>query len=133
MSAGDIDFLLSLWAASLAPHNDKPPFSKATHMYETIDETPLGEAPWQSFTLHFNGAQPVDDVPSWMKAGYDVWFRDPRVLVHNLLSNPDFKGEIDLAPFQEYSSDGAHRFQDFMSGLWAWRQAVGLFRSLLMM
>jgi hypothetical protein len=132
MSAKDIDFILSLWAASLAPHNDEPPFSKATHMYNTIDETPLGDVPWQSFTLQFNGTRPADEVPSWMEADYDVWLRDPRALVHNILSNPDFKGEIDHAPFQEHSPDGAHRFQNFMSGLWAWKQAVGHRCCLLM-
>ncbi|KAH9022636.1 hypothetical protein EDB85DRAFT_2151663 [Lactarius pseudohatsudake] len=86
MSAGDIDFILSLWAASLAPHNDKPPFSKATQMYHTIDEIPLGEVQWQSFTLQFNGTRPTNMVPSWMEGDYNVWFRDPRILVHNLLS-----------------------------------------------
>jgi hypothetical protein len=130
MSAGDINSILSLWAASLAPHNDDLPFSKAMHMYNTIDETPLGDVPWQSFTLQFSGARPADKVPSWMEADYDICFRDPRTLVCNILSNPDFKGEIDLAPFQEHSSDGAHRFQNFMSGLWAWKQAVGHRRCL---
>jgi hypothetical protein len=47
ISAGDINFLLSLWAASLATHGDKPPFSKATDMYNTIDSTPLGNAAWE--------------------------------------------------------------------------------------
>jgi hypothetical protein len=126
MSAGHIDFLLGLWAASLVPHGHKPSFIKATKMYKTIDETPLGEAPWQTFTLQLNRTL-AGGVPLWMEASYDVWFRDPRILVRNLLSNPDFKGEIDLAPFQEHLSDGTHRFQDFMSGLWAWRQAVGPF------
>jgi hypothetical protein len=99
MSAGDINFLLGLWAASLAPHNDKPPFSKAAYVYKTIDETPLGSAPWQSFTLWFDGTQPIDNFPPWMETSYDLWFRDARILVHNLLSNPDFDGEMDLAPF----------------------------------
>jgi len=125
MSAGGINFILSLWAASLAVHGDEPPFSNAHSMYDTINSTPLGDVPWSSFTLQHNGTQPVDNIPSWMEAGYDVWFRDPCVLVHNLLSNPDFKGEMDLVPFQERSPNGAHRFQNFMSGIWAWRQAVG--------
>jgi hypothetical protein len=126
MSAGDINFLLSLWAASLAIHSDEPPFSKATHVYNTIDSTPLGDIPWQSFSLQYNGARPERNVPSWMQAEYDVWFRDPRTLVHNLLSNPDFKSDFDYTPFQERTSDGIHRFQDFMSANWAWNQAVSL-------
>jgi Plavaka transposase len=133
MSAEAINFILSLWAASLAPYNNEPPFSKATCMYNMIDKTPLGDVPWQSVTLQFNGIRPADKVPSWMDADYNVWFRDPRTLVHNILSSPDFKGEIDLAPFQEHSSDGAHQFQNFMSGLWAWKQAVGHCRCLLML
>ncbi|KAG2100144.1 uncharacterized protein F5147DRAFT_747170 [Suillus discolor] len=126
MSAGDIDFVFNLWAASLAAHGDTPPFTNHTDMYDTIDSTPLGDVPWQSFSSQYNGILPddPDDIPSWMKSEYDVWFRDPRLLVHNIISNPDFKDEFDYAPLQEYSvSDGAHQFQDFMSGDWCWKQA----------
>lgn len=128
MSAGDINFLLGLWGASLAIHSGGPPFSNATHLYNTIDSTPLGDVVWESFSLQYNGTQPESNVPSWMQleAEYDVWFRDPRTLIHNLLSNPDFKSDFDYAPFQERTVDGLHRFQDFMSGNWAWNQAVCL-------
>lgn len=124
MSAGDINFILGLWAASLATHNDKPPFSNANDMYETIDSTPLGDIPWESVTLQYNGAQPVDNIPSWMKAEHDVWFRNPRALVHNIISNPDFESGFDYVPFQERTADGVHRFCDFMSSNWPWKQAV---------
>ncbi|KAF8489738.1 hypothetical protein JB92DRAFT_3085234 [Gautieria morchelliformis] len=123
MSAGDINFILSLWAASLAIHNDKPPFSKVRHMYDMIDSTPLGDISWESFSLQYNGEIREDNVPSWMEADYDVWFRDPRILVHNLVSNPDFKFNFDYTPFQERTTDNTHRFRDFMSGNWAWSQA----------
>jgi Plavaka transposase len=127
MSAREINFMLSLWAASLAIHNDGPPFSNATDLYKTIDSTPLGDVAWESFSLLYNGAQPAEGVPSWMEAEYDVWFRAPHALVRNLLSNPDFKSDFDYMPFQEKTTDGIHRFQDFMSGNWAWRQAVSSF------
>ncbi|KAF8234007.1 hypothetical protein L208DRAFT_1264234 [Tricholoma matsutake] len=126
MSSGDINFLLSLWAASLAVHGDELPFSKAMDMYNTIDSTPLGDLAWESFSLQYNGTQPVNNVPLWMEAEYDVWFQDPHILIHNLLSNPDFKSNFDYAPFQEHTTDGAHHFQDFMSGNCAWTQAVCL-------
>ena len=77
--------------------------------------------------MQYNGTQPPGDIPLWMQAEYDVWFRDPRTLVHDLLSNPDFKSDFDYAPFQERTADGVHRFQDFMSGNWAWNQAVSHF------
>ena len=125
MSAGNINSLLSLWAASLAIHGDEPPFSNATHLYDTIDSTPLGDVAWESFSLQYNGTKPESNVPSWMQAEYDVSFRNPRTLVHNILSNPDFDSGFDYAPFQEHTDDGVHRFQNFMSGNWVYGQAVG--------
>ncbi|KAG1735575.1 uncharacterized protein EDB91DRAFT_1238202 [Suillus paluster] len=108
MSGGDIDFIFNLWAASLAAHGETPPFTNHVEMYNVIDSTPLGDVAWQSFTSEYNGTLP----------------EDPRILVHNILSNPDFKGEFDYTPLQEYdTSNGAHRFQDFMSGDWCWKQA----------
>jgi Plavaka transposase len=127
MTARDINFMLYLWAASLAIHNDEPPFSSTTDLYKTIDSTPLGDVTWESFNLQYNGAQPAEGVLSWIQAEYDVWFRDPCALVYNLLSNPDFKSDFDYMPFQEKTTDGVHQFQDFMSGNWAWHQAIGLF------
>ncbi|KAF8240452.1 hypothetical protein L208DRAFT_1233105 [Tricholoma matsutake] len=124
MSTGNIDLLLSLWAASLAIHGNEPPFSKATELYNTIDSTPLGDVTWESFTLQYNGPQLVKNTPPapWMQAEYNVWFRNPHTLVHNLLSNPDFKSGFDYMPYQEHMTTGIHRFQDFMSGNWAWNQ-----------
>ena len=77
MSAGNIDFISSLWAASLAHHNDVPLFKNTKAMYNTIDSTPLGDVPWQSFTLNYNGNLPDGKVPpSWMEVNYGVWYRD---------------------------------------------------------
>jgi hypothetical protein len=110
MSAGDINLMLNLWAVSLAIHNDEPPFSNTTDLYKIINSTPLGDVTWESFSLQYNGMQPVKGAPLWMQAEYDVWFRDPCALVHNLLSNPDFKLDFDYAPFQEMTTDGLHCF-----------------------
>jgi len=124
MSAGDIDYLLDIWAATLAPHRDSPPFKNHKDLYSTVDATPLGDVPWDSFSLKYNGTLPDGEVPSWMSSEYDVWFRDPRCLVQNLISNPDFLGEFDYSPLREYDADGNRRYQNFMSGNWAWKQAV---------
>lgn len=129
MSAGDINIITGLWAASLTPHHDSPPFANAKAMYDTIDSTPLGDIPWQGFTLNYNGPPPETrglngENPPWTTADYDIWFRDARLLVQEMLANPDFAGEFDFAPYQEYSADGQHRFENFMSGDWAWEQAV---------
>ena len=67
-----------------------------------------------------------------MDANYDIWFRDPRTLIHNILSNPGFNGGFDFTPYQEYDSNGIRRYHDLMSANWAWRQALyGIYYSLL--
>lgn len=124
MSAPDIDFLLGLWAASLAPHGANPPFRNHRELYDIIDSIEAGNVPlWKSFKLYYTGERPDSDIPSWMEGEYDICYRDPRQLIHNLISNPDFDGEFDYVPFHEYV-DEKHRFKDFMSGDWAWKQAV---------
>ena len=59
-----------------------------------------------------------------MDAECEVWFCNLHTLIHNILSNPDFDGEFDYAPIQEYDMEGNHRFENFMSGDWAWKQVV---------
>jgi hypothetical protein len=81
MSASDIDTLLNLWGASAAMNGGSAPFRNHKDLYSTIDATPLGDVPWQSFSLHFNGDLPEGQVPSWKEAGYDIWFHDPRELI----------------------------------------------------
>ena len=81
-------------------------------------------------SLHWR--DPADQPPSWMSQEYDVWFRDPRLMVHKILGNHSFAGKIDLRPFQEYTTDDQTRqYKDFMSGNWAWDQAVCLFIKIL--
>ena len=129
MSASDINFIMGLWAASLGPHNDSPPFENAKDMHNTIDSMPLGNIPWQSFTLNYDGPPPENlgpdgKAPPWMTADYNIWFWDPSLLVQELITNPKFKGQFDFVPYQEYSADDQHHFENFMSGDWAWKQAV---------
>jgi hypothetical protein len=49
MSTKNIDYLLEQWALSLMKHGDLGPFENYQHLYETIDATKLGDAPWQCF------------------------------------------------------------------------------------
>ena len=123
-SAGGIDHLLNIWAATLVGTDREPPFLDHNDLYCTIDSTPLGDVKWESFTLSYSGEPPDGEVLPWMKTKHEVWFRDPRLLVHNLLANTDFAGEIDTTPYQEYDADNNHRYQNFMSGNWSWKQAV---------
>jgi hypothetical protein len=103
---------------------DNVPYASEDDMYNAIDSIEIGNAPWQSFAVRYTGEIPEGEPPPWMLAEYDVWCRNPRTVLRNQLANPDFNGEIDLAPKQEIGVDGERRYQDFMSGNWSWRQAV---------
>ncbi|KAG2096718.1 uncharacterized protein F5147DRAFT_747545 [Suillus discolor] len=101
-------------AATLAKHRDTPPFADHKDLHSVIDATELGDVPWQSFSV----------VPPWMDDEFEVWYRDPHAMAHNILANPTYKDEIDYVPFREYDAlDDTRRWKDFMSGDWAWQQA----------
>ena len=130
MLASDINILLCLWTASLTVHGDEPPFRNHQHLYDTIDSMEVSDIPWESLMLNYMGIRLDDEVPSWMD---EVWFHDPWQLVCNLISNPDFKNEFDYVPYHEYDSHNFtnHCFHNFMSGDWAWKQAVYHFMFIL--
>lgn len=123
MSGRKIDELLQIWAASLSDGQD-PPFSCKQDLYDTIDAIQEGDAPWQSFKVSWNGELDDADETPWKRAEYDVWFRDPLTVLRNQLKNPDFAKEMDYAPKEVRDEQDRRRYTDFMSGDWAWRQAV---------
>ena len=132
MSAGDIDELMDIWATSKAVDDSdldesdgisESPFSSHEHMYATIDEIKHGDAPWKSFTISYAGHLGPDP-PSWQLQDYQVWYRDPDVVAANMLDNPDFDGEFDYAPHVELDKSGQRRWNEPMSGNFAWRHAV---------
>ncbi|KIJ58700.1 hypothetical protein HYDPIDRAFT_33914 [Hydnomerulius pinastri MD-312] len=124
MSGNHVDALLDLWAATLAKHDDHPPFSDHNDLYNVIDSTPFGGVKWEGFSVEYKGERPEGNVPSWMDGSYEVWFRDVREVTHNILASPDFAAEMDYTPYCEYTSaDDKRQWKDSMSGDWAWQQA----------
>ncbi|KAG1886992.1 hypothetical protein F4604DRAFT_1889809 [Suillus subluteus] len=123
--AHSIDHLLNIWAASLIQAGSKATlFPDHCDVYRTIDNTPLGDVKWQSFSVKYTGTIPDEGAPPWMADSHDVWFRDPRDVVRNMLANPDFAAEMDLQPYREFATENDERqWQDFMSGDWGWAQA----------
>jgi hypothetical protein len=105
MSASNINDLLEVWAATLSSHQD-PPFANKQALYDTIDSIELGDAPWKSFSVSFNGDLNEGDTTSWKHAKYDVWYRDPRTVLHNQLGNQNFALEMDFAPKEVWHEDG---------------------------
>lgn len=121
MSQANIDTLMRLWAPTTS--DGRPPFLNHQEMLTTIDAIDAGDVQWQSFLAKYHGNVPPTNPPDWMLKDYTVYFRDPLSVVRNIISNSDFKGQFDYAPYREFE-DGKRRWTDVMSGNWAWKQAV---------
>lgn len=121
MSQANVDILMELWASTTADGHAL--FWDHREMLETIDAVDGGDIPWESFTASYSGAKPPTNTPDWMLKEYKVFFRNPRAVIQNVISNPDFNGQFDYAPYTEFE-DGTQRWTDVMSGKWAWKQAV---------
>ena len=57
---------------------------------------------------------------NWKKHEYEIWYRDPEVVAHNMLANLDFNKKFDVAPYVELDVNGVRRHSDLMSGDFAW-------------
>ncbi|KAF8873359.1 hypothetical protein BD779DRAFT_1613680 [Infundibulicybe gibba] len=128
MSTTNVDELMEIWALSMAKHGDLGPFSSYEHMYSTIDATCLGDAPWKSFTVSFSG-ETSPESPTWKTSEYEVLYRDPDTVIRNMLDNPNFDGQFDYAPYIGLDKSGQRRWNDFMSGNFAWRHCNEIFEA----
>ncbi|KAJ7589438.1 hypothetical protein C8J56DRAFT_1049095 [Mycena floridula] len=123
MPGSELKDLLQIWSASVINSNLNPPFANPAEMLDCIDATTVGNiASWQSFTLRYQGELGDGPVESWKVKDFEVFFRDPEEVLHSQLGNPDFAGEMDFAPKQEFNAQNHRVYQDFMSGNWSWRQ-----------
>ncbi|EIW73736.1 hypothetical protein CONPUDRAFT_25438, partial [Coniophora puteana RWD-64-598 SS2] len=122
MSGGHIDLLCKIWECMM-PSNTSSPFPDHKTMYRTIDAIEVGNIPWQSFNITYQGPRPSNHVPPWMKAEYDVWFRDPREILKQMLARPDLQEHIDLTPYRDYDDSDMRHYENLLSGDWAWDQA----------
>ncbi len=101
-----------------------PPFANHQDLRNAIDAIPVGDVPWQTFSVTYEGPKPSQNVPQWMEEEYVVWYRCPRQLLINQLGNRSFVREMDWAPKRVYQRGLKREYKDFMSGDWAWQEAV---------
>ena len=133
MSGGEIDTLLDIHRRS----GGSIPFTNRRDLYGAIDELTVGDLPWQSFTVRYNGDPGIDDDlskprPKWMSDVHEVFYRDPRLTVHEMLANPSYEGSMDFSPYRAFDQDGGRRYEHLMSGDWAWNQAVSSLKYAMM-
>ena len=88
-------------------------------------DTPLAGTKWSKLSVKYSGTQPPLDQLPWMDQMFNVWFRDLLACIHNILENLDFKQSFNYVPYWEFQADNnEQRYQDFMSGDWAWLHVV---------
>ncbi|KAF7288733.1 C2H2-type domain-containing protein [Mycena indigotica] len=127
ISGSNINELLEIWAMDKLKHDDLAPFANADHLYEVIDTTILGDAPWKCLTT-----EPLStdlNAPEWARQSYEIWYRDPEVVVKNLLDNPDFDGLFDYQAYIELNPENERRWSDFMSANYAWEQSNKIYEN----
>jgi hypothetical protein len=133
MSSKNTDILMQLWSRVTARHGALALFANYKDMLNTIDSVPLAGVPWQTFEIKYNGLRPgtkASEVPRWKTDPQTIFFRDPRLVVHEMLANPDYNNSFDYAPTRVFNKAGDRQYKDFMSGDWAWEQAVSIRISL---
>ncbi|KIN93763.1 hypothetical protein M404DRAFT_170289 [Pisolithus tinctorius Marx 270] len=124
MSAKKLDTLLEIWAASLLALGGDPLFNNHAELYRVIDSTCVGEVPWEDFTIRYTAEVRDEETAPWMFDNYDVWYRDPQKVIHNILASSNLAAKMDYVPYREYdATNNERRWQDFMSGNWAWEEA----------
>ncbi|KDQ31981.1 hypothetical protein PLEOSDRAFT_1091908 [Pleurotus ostreatus PC15] len=100
------------------------PFKDHDDMYNTIDALKLGDTPWQCLKVDPCGTA---EEPLWKQKIYKVWFRDPDIVLQNMLDNPDFDGKFDYSPYVEVDDKNNRRWGDAMSANYAWRHATEIY------
>lgn len=101
-----------------------PPFVNHQDLQNAIDSIPMGEVPWETFSISYEGPKPAGNIPPWMEQEYTFWYRCPRQLLINQLSDRSFAKEMDWASKRVYRRGLKREYKDFMSGDWAWQEAV---------
>ncbi|KAJ3742783.1 hypothetical protein DFH05DRAFT_1495496 [Lentinula detonsa] len=128
MSQPNINELLDLWCLDIQRrfNGDSAPFGNHQELLETIDSIQDGSAPWKCLETQIDESF-LPDAPEWQKTSYQVWYRDPDMVIANILKNPDFANEFDPAPYVHVGRDGKRRWSNMMSGNFAYRQATKIY------
>jgi hypothetical protein len=96
MSGTHINDLLQIWASTLFENQD-PPFASKNAMYNSIDDLDIGVAPWNCFTVKYNGEIKDGNMTPWKHKPFEVWYCDPRIIMHNQLGNQEYAEEVDFS------------------------------------
>jgi hypothetical protein len=91
-------------------------------LHGLIDSSALGNVPWQCLETVFD--EDSLRASPWTQTTYEVWYRDPDIVVSNMLANPDFNGQFEDRPYIDLDEHRKRRWSNVMSGNIAWRHSV---------
>ena len=129
-SAEDIQKGLDLWRAMVSRYCtdpdscDKVPWQNARNMYDTIDSITVSGVGWTTHRLSYRGPQPSGTVPHWMQESYKLNVRNVLSVFEEQLASKEFDGQFEYTPYKEYDEKGSRVYSNFMSGNWAFHEAV---------
>jgi hypothetical protein len=63
-------------------------------------------------------------VPRWMQESYELNVRDVLSVFEKQLASKEFNGQFEYTPYEEYDEKGSCVYRNFMSGNWAFCEAV---------
>ncbi|KAF5362702.1 hypothetical protein D9758_011703 [Tetrapyrgos nigripes] len=132
MSQGNVDELMDIWSlfgSQCHPEDDdaaSAPFHDYKDLFEDIDRIQAGDAPWKCFQTVVDESL-GSSAPEWQKTSYQVWYRDPDVVISQILSNPLLIHNFDPCPYIHLDPHGKRRWSDFMSGNFAWQHASKIY------
>ena len=121
MSAGNTDKMMAM--ATKFQHGESL-FKNHKDLCNTINAFKLGEVPWKSTPLGYQAKILDSQVPEWMTVKYELFYRNPRNVIRNMISDTTFKFVFDYIPYQDFDEDEDQQYGNLMSGDWAFHQAV---------
>ena len=126
-SQSDILTGLDLWHATVIKHGSDTdvPWRNAHDLYKTINSIQAGVAPWKTYTFSYSGPKPPT-LPQWMEDIYELNTQDVLVVLEQQLATTEFDRQFEYTPYQEFNAQGDRVYSNFMSGHWAFCEAVRL-------
>ncbi|KAL0565589.1 hypothetical protein V5O48_016435 [Marasmius crinis-equi] len=99
------------------------PFNTAQEMYQTIDDIPDINVPWETLEIQYNGPRPPVP-PLWMTQTYKLVKRDVQQLFHEQMKEPGFfsPSTFNKTPYRQFNQQGERVRSNIMSADWAWKQ-----------
>ena len=74
-------------------------------------------------TFLYTGPKPPTP-PAWMEETFELNARDVLLMIEEQIGTPDFDGQVEYVPYQEFDSNGDRIYSNNMSAHFAFREVV---------